>query len=375
MKLPTYQDLSEEQLRIYEHLPDERLFVLGPPGSGKTTMAIWRARYLATAPLSRSVTVVTRNRLLAATALQMAHGDADRRPIHVATMHSFASSAYWSRFTRKIHEPMRYVYDWDRTIADYTAVQYVPTLDHLIIDEAQNLPIGFIRWAILFGARVVTIFADEDQTTLAEHSSVVDICAAGMPQPIRLSRNFRNSPEIVNLMEQFHVGGMLPAAVVTQGRTFDPPHLLQIASWDALTADVAQRYRNQRYSIGVIVDTQASVDAVVARLKVALPGERVDFYRSNLPQGAENAIVTREPGITVLTGESAIGLEFDAAYVQDLAANLPPNGDRAKYRRLYMLCARAQRSLILVDGPLPFYPPRLTAAQLASLPDERYLAR
>ena len=374
MRLPTYQDLSEEQLQIYEHLPDAQLFVLGPPGSGKTTMAIWRARYLATAPLSRSVTVVTRNRLLVATAGQMARGDVDRRPIRVATMHSFASSSYYDKFGRNIHEPIRFVYDWERTIADYATARHVPTLDHLIIDEAQNLPIGFIRWAIQFGARVVTIFADEDQTTLEEHSSVDDICAAGMPQPVRLSRNFRNSEEIASLMEQFHINGILPAARVTQGRTNDKPRLLQITSWDLLVTDVVQRYRNQRYSIGVIVDTQASIDAVVNRLKAALPGERVDFYRSNLPAGAEHAILTREPGITVLTGESAIGLEFDAAYVQDLADLLPPNNDRAKYRRLYMLFARAQRSLILVDGPLPT-PPRLTAAQLDSLPDERYLAR
>lgn len=369
MRLPTYQDLSEEQLLIYEHAPNDRLFVLGPPGSGKTTMAIWRARYLATAPLNRSVTVLTRNRLLAATAGQMARGDVDRRPVRTATMHQFSSSAYYDKFGRNIHEPFPFVYDWEQTIADYVAVRHVPTLDHLIIDEAQNLPIGFIRWAVQFGARVVTIFADEDQTTLSEHSSVGDICAAGMPQPIRLTRNFRNSEEIASLMEQFHIDGILPPARVTQGRGNDQPRLFQIASWDPLVADVVQRYRNQRYSIGVIVDSQASIDAVVTRLRAVLPDARVDFYKSNLPARVEHAIMTREPGITVLTGESAIGLEFDAAYVQDLASLLPSN-DRAQYRRLYMLCARAQRSLILVDGP-----PRLTAAQLASLPGERYLAR
>ncbi|MNX73609.1 Viral (Superfamily 1) RNA helicase [compost metagenome] len=369
MRLPTFQNLSEEQLLIYEYAPDAPLFVLGPPGSGKTTMAIWRARYLATAPLNRNVTVLTRNRLLVATAGQMARGDVDRRQVDTATMHQFSSRAYYEKFGRCIPEPLPFVYNWEQAIADYAAIRHIPTLDHLIIDEAQNLPIGFIRWAVQFGAKVVTVFADEDQTTLAEHSTVRDICAAGMPQPRRLTKNFRNGEEIASLMEQFHIDGILPPARVTQGRMNEQPRLLQISTWDMLVADVVQRYRNQRYSIGVIVDSHASIRTVVELLKAALPTVRIDFYASNLPAKAEHAIVTRAPGVTVLTSESAIGLEFDAAYVQDLSSQLPPN-DRAKHRRLYMLCARAQRSLILVDGPT-----RLTAAQLASLPDERYLAR
>lgn len=68
MKLPTFDELADDQLTIWDHDPDKALFVLGPPGSGKTSLAIWRARYVSTAPLSQSVKIITRNRLLASSA-------------------------------------------------------------------------------------------------------------------------------------------------------------------------------------------------------------------------------------------------------------------------------------------------------------------
>ena len=49
VRLPTYEDIArdEEQLGVYETPFDESLFVAGPPGSGKTVLAVHRARMLA----------------------------------------------------------------------------------------------------------------------------------------------------------------------------------------------------------------------------------------------------------------------------------------------------------------------------------------
>ncbi|MCE2482300.1 MAG: DUF2075 domain-containing protein [Alphaproteobacteria bacterium] len=61
MRLPTYDEISrdEEQLNVYETPFDESLFVVGPPGSGKTVLAVHRAQMLANA--DDTVVLITYN--------------------------------------------------------------------------------------------------------------------------------------------------------------------------------------------------------------------------------------------------------------------------------------------------------------------------
>ena len=49
MRLPTYDELAkvDEQLNVLEHPLDESLFVVGPPGSVKTVLAVQRAGMVA----------------------------------------------------------------------------------------------------------------------------------------------------------------------------------------------------------------------------------------------------------------------------------------------------------------------------------------
>ncbi|KPW60154.1 hypothetical protein ALO82_200178 [Pseudomonas syringae pv. broussonetiae] len=104
-------------------------------------------------------------------------------------------------------------------------------------------------------------------------------------------------------------------------------------------------------------------------LQKELPSSRIDAYTSKNKSGSEKNIQLMTPGVTVLTGESAIGLEFETVYLQDLARSLPC-AQPDQYRRLYMLCARARDNLALIDGPSA-----LTASQYDSLPDKILLLR
>ena len=40
---PSFTDLSEEQLKIYDYSLDIPLLITGGPGTGKTVMALWRS--------------------------------------------------------------------------------------------------------------------------------------------------------------------------------------------------------------------------------------------------------------------------------------------------------------------------------------------
>jgi len=364
MKLPALDDLIQEQRNVYLHPVDTSLFVAGPPGSGKTSVAVHRARYLA--DNGCSVALITRNRMLVALATQLG----DPR-VTASTMHRFVSNAYSSRTGRMAPQPEPYVYDWEQLLLEYGKLGAAPAVDHLVIDEAQNLPPGFFRWASRFAARFLDVFADEHQAIDDEHSMLQEIRReAGLQNPVPLTLNHRNTPEIADVAEHFHESRNLAPALVKKSRGGELPRLIEIGSLEELVPRVLTRFRNRRDSVGVIVRSRKEVDELLQLIRAkARPGERVDAYTKDTPRGAEIGIRIVEPGVTVLTGESVIGLEFDSVFLLDLARSLPCRTPTDR-RRMYMLCARARDSLVLVNGP-----DKLDSSELAALPPGKYLAR
>ena len=361
MKLPNLNDLMDEQSDVNDYPSDQDLFVVGPPGSGKTSLAVLRANLLAAS--NESVIIITKNRLLVSLTKQLGNVE-----YQANTMHSYV----WHDHNNRCGFPPQggYEWNWGEIIAEYTKRNIAPLKDQMIIDEGQNLPSGFFKWAKLFGARNLTVFADEDQTTNLQRASLAEIRNAGLPEPIRLQANWRNTEEIALVAEHFHRSAILPAANVKRGRSGDTPRLVAINTWEMFVAIVAINYKNQAGSIGVIVYLVEDAENLFTQLKLALPLPiRVDMYTSNTPKGDENGIQTLARGITILTGESAIGLEFDTVFLQDLHRSLPCQS-LEQSRRMYMLCARARNSLILINGPTALNP-----QQLAALPNSNYLNR
>ncbi|MBJ9752101.1 ATP-binding protein [Burkholderia cepacia] len=362
MKLPKLDDLVDEQMLVYEHDPDENLFVAGPPGSGKTSLAVLRAKFLK--ELDKRVLLVTRNKMLAALAVQL-----DGEGLEASTMNAFIGKRYYGLTQQMLPELYPFVYDWEAMIEACAAIGATPVWDHLIIDEGQNLPAGFFHWAVRFGGKNLTVFADEDQTTDSQRASLREICEAGMPTPIRLQANHRNTAEIAAVAEHFHRSQILPPGIVQRRRGGELPRLVRSGNWDELVTLVSTRYQNRAEAIGVIVYRRDDVLQVRDKLKAILPeGTRIDAYVSG-GQGAPEDIRLLETGITVLSSESVIGLEFHAVYLQDLHRSLPC-GSPEEFRRMYMLCARARDNLTLVDGP-----DALTINQIADLPGPVLLAR
>lgn len=365
MKLPTLDQLFPEQWTVYEHPNDAPMFVAGPPGSGKTSLAILRTLYLANQQLS--IVVVTRSRMLAALARHLG-GDASFRS---TTMHHFITKDHSNRLGSFAPEPTRYHYDWATIIASYGAAGLQPRYDHIIVDEGQNLPPAFFDWARRFGGRCLTVFADEDQSTCEQTSSLQEIAAnGGLGEPIRLATNHRNTPEIAAVAEHFHRSAILPPGIVTTVAGGEKPKVLQAGSWAELADRVATRLWNRREAIGVIVwridDAKRMETLLKARLTAS---DRVDCYTSTDVSGSEASIMVLDPGVTVLTSESVIGLEFATVFLADVSRSLPPT-DPERFRRMYMLCARARSALFIINGL-----PTLTAAQLNSLPDAGLLDR
>jgi DNA helicase IV len=184
-----------------------------------------------------------------------------------------------------------------------------------------------------------------------------------------LKYNHRNTPEIARVAEHFHQGMTLPAAIVRRAPGGEKPRILAIGGIGALIPLISTRLSNRGEAIGVISRSKTEVTSLCALLRAALPQQRVDMYTSDSAGGIEHHIHLLDRGVTILTGESVKGLEFEAVYLRDLGRSLPSTST-ADNRRMYMLCTRARNMLTLVD-----WPQLLRSHQMAALPPAEHLAR
>ena len=364
MRLPTYDEVARvpEQLDIYDAPLDESFFVVGPPGSGKTVLAIHRARIMASAGIK--VVFVTYNRMLRRLGALLAEGRIDAK-----TMHKFVGDHYYKHMQRcapKL-EGKPYSNDWDAIFGDLRRLGIGADATHAIIDEGQDLPKLFFRYVREFVATNVTVFADEEQALTDERSTLTDIkSGAGLGDPILLSGNHRNSPEVARVAWHFH-DGEIPVPDVHRGSSGELPSLVLYGSLEEATKRIANWYKGRGGSLGVVVDRNDTGLAILARLRRRLEGHRVDFYSNK--QRNEDTINLLEPGITVLNEKSIKGQEFDAVFIMEIGRFLARATDVGR-RVMYMLCSRARDNLVFMhEGD------RLPSVLLSQLPGPDLMER
>lgn len=339
LRLPTYDEVARvpQQLHVYDTPFDKSLFVVGPPGSGKTVLAIHRARLMTAAGMS--VVVVTYNRMLRRLSALLGEGS-----IEAKTMHKFVSDHYQAR-AKHWAPGVSFSYDWNAMFDVMRRRHVEPDSTHMIIDEGQELPKPFFRYVREFVAINVTVFADEDQALREERSTLSDIKeAAGLGDPLLLSGNHRNRPEVALVAEHFHVGG-LPVPEVHREASGELPSIELYGNLEEASVRIANWQMTRGGRIGVVVDVNATGSEMETVLRRRLPGRRVDFYSHRLRN--EDAIELLAPGVTVLNEKSIKGQEFDAVFVMEIERFLGRAGD-ASNRVMYMLCSRARDNLILM---------------------------
>lgn len=206
------------------------------------------------------------------------------------------------------------------------------------------------------------MFADEEQAIGPRRSTLTQIkTAASLPDPVILSENHRNTPEIAQLAEHFH-RGRLPTATVVRSGGGDTPKLVHSFAEAETVTRIANEFRNRGGSVGVIVSRNEAGKAIQKALGAQLTGVRIDRYSSK--QQNEDWIDVRGAGITVLNKDSVKGQEFDTVFILELERFMPCRTD-ADFRAMYMMCTRARDHLFLVYGPAP-----LSAAARRALPGE-----
>lgn len=338
-----YLGLSAEQQRFLDETPfDGNHLVCGPPGSGKSVLAAHRAAMIALT--GTPTTLISRSNLLRQHAGPAA---VELGPeVVVRTFHSWLGSWY-SRMTGALppaFTPGGFDIDWAALLARVMEEADPPDPGALVVDEGQDLPVGFYRLCRLANARV-TVLADECQTITESRSTAGEIRTALAAEEVRMSGNHRNTRPIAELAEHFRLGGPAPRLPHRPGPL---PVLAGYRAFTDLTTEIREHVRaHPARSVGVVVrfrELQLRLLEALERAKVpvqAYTGDGSGRYRD---------VDAHSPGVHLLTRASVKGLEFDTVIVPDCHHDTADGDDPDQRMMYYVLVTRARYGLHLGFG-------------------------
>ncbi len=344
MKLPAYEDLSKEQDLIYDLDLDGRYLVSGPPGTGKSIMALYRAQMLTHD--DRKPALLMYSKVLQ----QYTEQAADEVDVagYVTTFHKWFW-AFWRKEYRTVVPTLAsssYDPDWAEIAKEFLAKPpKKSSLVDLIVDEGQDMALGFYR-ATRHIAENMTVFADENQQLFDNNMTLEEIeRAIGADEHLTLNRNYRNTAEIAAVAAKFYTG--TPTGIPdTPERHGDKPTLRRYSN-TADFLDFVARYAtaHTNLSIGIACPNQKLQrklhDDLTSR-KLPIPVQQYLSKDKN-----HKVLDFDQPAVTLLYYTSLKGLEFDTLFVPEIQQWARDPSSAASRMLFYVIMARARDELHL----------------------------
>ena len=355
-ELPGIQDLGKEQ-EAARALPKEgRHLIVGGPGTGKSVLALIRARR------------------------HHREGDDYRFLVFNHLLHRASGQLFGPDLAGKTWK--RWFLDTFEEIAGQPAPRLVPNdggwreidwagvdeiiqaLPHgdgrqrpfLIIDEGQDMPREFYRALVDLGFDRFFVVADQNQRITDANSSrqdIADCLAVETDDVIELRHNYRNHYPVARLARAFYSGDPaspppeLPAQAPGAAPIlycYEQDRLDEVARGLLRLAD-----RDPRQLIGVIAPNNPVRERYVEALQsveVRLDNPRPSVETYHREHRAE--VTFDEGGLLVINAQACKGLEFDTVVLADVDEHYFRRGDPDVARRLfYVMVARARERVFL----------------------------
>lgn len=363
MRLPKRAELSEEQEDFLMEAPlDTSVICVGPPGTGKTVLALYRAAFLE--KKSKRTQLVMYSKLLSR------YVERSLRELEInvdtKTWHSWVYS-HWKKGNGRFNIPQssRYTPDFDKAIKLITQDKPLKPealyWEHLIIDEGQDFPKGFYLYLMVIMSKkvivkgrptpVVTVFADENQRMEEGKNSTINEIKAYLPgaKLYTVTENYRNTAPIARLASYFYVGMSTGIPKIPEHRKGQVP---LVRGFDTIESEmqsiVRWLYNNEDLSVGVIVaNTRVQSRVVKAIMPIAKEkGLKVQEYRSR--DKLDTVDFYSKGSITILCDKSCKGLEFDAVFIPQLEDYQHDGINEDFFRmKMYVMISRARSFLQL----------------------------
>ena len=353
-ELPGIQDLSKDQDRVLELPKEGQHLVVGGPGTGKTIVALLRARRHQRDGDPYEFLVY--NHLLKGAGTRLFGGE-------------LSGDTWMSWFDRRFLDitgqsppkrpPQKHggfkLNDWDDVAEFVRGCDPITDAPFLVIDEGQDMPPQFYRTLVDLGYEPFFVAADQNQQLTDEHSSVQDIAAALVVEPgdiIELKENYRNSTPVARLAAAFRTDDIASPPVDLPTRRGIPAVLCDYAP--GRFADVCQRILklvdlDPSKLVGVIAPKNQVRESYLQRLVA----ESRDLDLDHGPPRIETSYTGHRPkvrwdegGILVINAQNCKGLEFDVAVLAAIDDHYAPDLDALK-KRFYVMVSRARDQVLL----------------------------
>ena len=379
LRLPLFEELSAEQQRAFRLVGDKTILVTGPPGTGKSVIALFRAANVQKLGKDRNPILLTVGKLLTSwtekalvEACEALEADASR--VTVKTMDAWfgghpnnpGNSWFYRTFGVAVprlapNSPGGFPpIDWDASLAIAAKATHTDQLVDLIVDEAQDFHKNF--WQIILPyCRSCTVFCDTNQTLKADanenftdrdFAALLGIEEGDDDHWAKLSINYRNSGNIAKAVNELVPPSPQEVRSLPDStRPGSKPVLRHFGSFDECIdhiAKVAVNYPQLRH--GLLTSSLRDLGKAMNRLGKL--SEKKDFAKLEFQEYKAGAgrIDPCQPGILATFSTNAKGLEFDYVYVIAVQ-NWTYPFDTSERNKMYVCMTRARTNLeIMWDG-------------------------
>lgn len=361
--LPNVQDLSKEQVTAIALPLKGQHLIVGGPGTGKSVVALLRAKRLASESLDYHF--LAYNKLLHESSHHLFEGG-----LKAFTLDSWFRKLwrYVFKRTAPLHPPKQMGgyqdIDW-AAVTNRIQTGEIPepkrAFPYLVIDEGQDMPPAFYNALVNLGFENFHVVSDQNQQMHPEKRSsrqdIENALAIDTADTLELRANYRNTRPIAQLAQHFYPED--PASP----RPELPPHVPGVMTpelWrygqeegrtreDIATLILQMADRNPRKLIGIITPNNQVRSEFVRVLCAANPA--LDHDKPPIRTfvaGQQEGLDFGQGGIMVINAQACKGLEFDTAILADIDLHQPRNNLDALKKRFYVMVARARDQVILL---------------------------
>lgn len=376
--LPGIHDLNKDQDEALALPIKGQHLIIGGPGTGKSVVALLRARRLA--QNGRAYRILVYNHLLNHSNRHLFGSD---QKLVARTWDSWFRGIFKNSYgpvpTHAPEKPKGF------SPIDWEAVrQQIQSLDNsedqsstfLVIDEGQDMPPDFYQLLSQFGYENFYVTADQNQQIHPDRCSsrldLEDKLGIEPGDTLELKTNYRNTHPIALLAQHFYPGDLAspkpdlpdlePAAKTPELWIYDGANTVALA---ALADRILQLSdRNPRKLIGIITPDNTVrrkfKDALTcANPKLDHDKPPIQTFASGQQQELPNF---DQGGLMVINAQACKGLEFDIVILADIDQHQPKHNLHTLKSRFYVMVARAREQVFLlrtgnvcpvVDGLLP----------------------